>query len=281
MTLRPENVGQTRGPLSLTMDGATLTDRLTAVHLAAEPLPRGAEVRFPSGSEDPTPYLEDDRGRRYELEEDVGWEPEEEAIERSGIPHTLTFEPLQPLARRVTLRVPQAELILPDEASFGVTVPAGIELEPRFEVTREPTFADSPRPMVWSSSESWDVDVTLEAAGYRVEVTQARLERFSRTTQLALTSEPFRPRPGDYWLTGLWLASGTGPAEEDTRLEGGFDLRRFFEDRFPAETRHRAVLTFRDLENKPVPPGRYHVEIDGFRVLVHGPWELSWDLLGP
>ncbi|MGD2103679.1 MAG: hypothetical protein PVJ55_01005, partial [Anaerolineae bacterium] len=74
LTLRPEDVGQTRGPLSLTMDRATLTDRLTAVRLAAGPLPGDAEVRFPSGSEDPAPYLEDDRGRRYELEEDVGWE---------------------------------------------------------------------------------------------------------------------------------------------------------------------------------------------------------------
>jgi hypothetical protein len=62
------------------------------------------------------------------------------------------------------------------------------------------------------------------------------------------------------------------------RLAWGFDIKEFFEERFPPETRHRAVLTFRDLENEPVPPGRYHVEIDGFRVLVHGPWELSWDV---
>lgn len=281
LTLRPEDVGQTRGPLSLTMDRATLTDRLTAVHLAAGPLPRGAEVRFPSGSEDPAPYLEDDRGRRYELEEDVGWEPEEESVERSGIPHTLTFEPLQPLARRVTLRVPQAELVLPDQASFDVTVPAGIKLEPRFEVTREPTFADSPRPMVWSASEPWDVDVTLEAAGYRIHLSQACLERFGRTTQLALTSEALRPRPGDYRLTGLWSASGTGPHGEAARLGGGFDMRVFFEDHFPAETQHRTVLTFQDLESEPVPPGPYHVEIDGFRVVVQGPWKLSRDVPSP
>jgi hypothetical protein len=126
MTLRPEDVGQTRGPLSLTMDRATLTDRLTAVHVAAGPLPGDAEVRFPSGSEDSAPYLQDDRGRRYELEEDVSWEPEDETAERSVISHTLAFEPLQPLARRVTLRVPEAELTLPDEASFGVTVPGGL-----------------------------------------------------------------------------------------------------------------------------------------------------------
>jgi hypothetical protein len=281
MTLRPEDVGQTRGPLSLTMDAATLTDRLTAVHLAAGPLPGDAEVRFPSGSEDAVPYLEDDRGRRYELEEDVGWEPEDETVERSGIPHTLTFEPLQPLARRVTLRVPQVELVLPDQASFDVTVPAGIELEPRFEVTREPTFADSPRPMVWSASEPWDVDVTLEAAGYRIHLSQACLERFGRTTQLALTSEALRPRPGDYRLTGLWSASGTGPHGEAARLGGGFDMRVFFEDHFPAETQHRTVLTFQDLESEPVPPGPYHVEIDGFRVVVQGPWKLSWDVPSP
>ncbi|MFW6136102.1 MAG: hypothetical protein ACOC7N_04700 [Chloroflexota bacterium] len=281
LTLRPEDVGQTRGPLSLTIDGATLTDRLTAVHLAAGPLPGDAELRFPSGCEDPAPYLQDDRGRRYELEEDVGWEPEEEAVERSGIPYTLTFEPLQPLARSVTLRVPQAELILPDEASFGVTVPAGIELEPRFGVTREPTFADSPRPMVWSLSESRDVDVTLEAAGYRVQLTQARLEQFGSTTQLALASEGLRLRPGGYRLTDLGIASAMGPSGEDAPLAGGFDVRGFFEERFSEETRHRAVLTFRDLGTEPVPPGRYHVEVDRLWMLVEGPWELSWDLPGP
>jgi hypothetical protein len=281
LTLRPEDVGQARGPLSLTIDGATLTDRLTAVHLAAGPLPPGAEVRFPSGSGETAPYLEDDRGRRYELEEDVGWEPEEETVERSGIPHTLAFEPLQPLARRVTLRVPEAELILPDEASFDVTVPAGIELEPRFEVTMEPVFPDSPRSKVWSSSDPWDVDVTLEAAGYRVQLTQARLEQFGGTTQLALTSEGLRPRPGGYRLTDLGIASATGPSGEDLRLAGGLDLRGFFEERFPPETRHRAVLTFGDLENEPVPPGRYHVEVDEFWVLVEGPWGLSWELPGP
>jgi hypothetical protein len=65
------------------------------------------------------------------------------------------------------------------------------------------------------------------------------------------------------------------------RLKGGFDLRVFFEDHFPAETQHRTVLTFGDLENEPVPPGSYHVEIDGFRVMVQGPWELSWDVPSP
>ena len=65
------------------------------------------------------------------------------------------------------------------------------------------------------------------------------------------------------------------------QLAWGFDLRGFFEERFPPETRHRAALTFRDLGNEAVPPGRYHVEVDEFWVLVEGPWELSWDLLGP
>jgi hypothetical protein len=115
------------------------------------------------------------------------------------------------------------------------------------------------------------VDVTLQAAGYRVDLTQARLERFGRTTQLALISEPLRLRAGDYRLAGLLLASGTGPEGEAARLGGGFDLREFFEDHFPAETQHRAVLTFRDLESGPVPPGRYRVEIERFRVLVQGP----------
>jgi hypothetical protein len=55
----------------------------------------------------------------------------------------------------------------------------------------------------------------------------------------------------------------------------------FFEDHFPAETQHRTVLTFQDVESEPVPPGPYHVEIEGLRVLVQGPWELSWDLPGP
>jgi hypothetical protein len=294
LTLRPDAVGQTRGPLSLTIDGVTLTDRLTAVHLAAGSLPPGAELHFPSGSDDGAPYLEDDRGRRYELEEDVGWQPECVAFATSPVSQTLTFQPLQPLARRVTLRVPQAELHLPDQASFDVTVPRGIELEPRFEVTEELDLTGPPFSTIsWRSSDPWEVDVTLEAAGYRIELTQARLEaashqlthgdveRSRRATQLALTSEPLRLRPGGYRLTYVPVASATGPSGEDVRLAGGLDMRGLFEERFPPETRHRAVLTFGDLENEPVPPGRYHIEVDEFWVLVEGPWELSWDLPAP
>ncbi|MFW6136398.1 MAG: hypothetical protein ACOC7N_06215, partial [Chloroflexota bacterium] len=266
LTLRPEGVRQTQGDLTLGVDETTLTDRLTVVRLAADDLPPGAELRVPSGSEDAAPYLEDDRGRRYELEENVDWQPERETFATSPVSQTLTFQPLQPLARRVTLRVPQAELVLPEEAAFDVTVPPGVELEPRFEVTVEPAFVEPPRSRLpWQSSDLWPVDITLDAADYQIHLTQAHLERFSRTTQLALTSEPFQAGSGDYRLTELRLASATGPDGEDAQLASWFDMRAFFRDEhFAPERGHRAALTFRDLGTEPVPAGRYHVEINGF-----------------
>lgn len=113
------------------------------------------------------------------------------------------------------------------------------------------------------------------------QLTHGDVERSRRATQLALISEPLRLRPGGYRLTYVPVASATGPNGEDVRLAGGLDMRGLFEERFPPETRHRAVLTFGDLENEPVPPGPYRVEIEGLRVLVQGLWELSWDVPSP
>lgn len=284
VTLRPEGVQQTRGPVTLAIDHVTLTDRLTAVRLMADQGPAGGDIRVRRGWNEPLPYLKDDRGIRYELAEGMGWETERTPSETGDRSATLIFEPLQPLARRVTLHVDQAELVIPYRSGFEVTVPRGIDLEPRFEVDAQPTCSEGrDDTLTWHASDPWEVDIRFEAAGCSIHLTEARLEGFSLATQrLALSSEPVQPRPGDCRLQSISTTWATGAAGNETPVATVLDVTRFFADKQPeVEMQHRAVVVFPDLMDGPLPAGRYQVGIDSFRVSVQGPWELTWDLQIP
>ncbi len=284
VTLRPAGVHQTRGPVTLAIDHVTLTDRLTAVRWMADQEPAGGDVRVQRGWNEPLPYLQDDRGIQYQLAEGMGWQTESDSSETGARSTTLIFQPLQPLARRVTLHVDQAELLLPYRSAFEVTVPPGIDLEPRFEVDAQPTRSEGrDDTLTWHASEPWGVDIRFEAAGCSIHLTEARLEGFSLATQrLALSSEPDQPRPGDCRLQSISTTWATGAAGEETPVAQVLDVTRFFADEYPElKMQHRAVVVFPDLMDGPLPAGRYQVGIDSFRVSVQGPWELTWDLPAP
>ena len=261
VTLHPTNASQTRDGLTLRVDEVTLTDRLTAITVGLDNPPPGvAFSRIPSwnpATQRRELYLEDDRGRRYELSRDVGWRP-------SGSPEsdakTLTFQPVQPLARRMTLHAPTVEVTLPGAAAFDVTVPTGLTVEAH--------------PGEVSASAPWGVDIPVEISGYQLRFTQARLEELNGTTLLVLTSTPFEGRQGDRWLTGLRLASVTAPNGQSVNLRSAFGH---------AGPEYGARLAFDvvDPGTGTVRPGCYHVELDGVTVAVQGPWTLAWNLRAP
>jgi len=259
VTLHPANASQAREGLTLRVDEVTLTDRLTAITVEMDnPPPDVAFSRIPSwnpATQRRELYLEDDRGRGYELSQDVGWRP-------SGSPEsdakTLTFQPVQPLARRMTLHVPMVEIVLHGTAAFDVTVPAGMKMQP--------PLPDRP----WSASAPWDVDILLEVAGYRLRLTQARLEELNDTTLLLLSPSPPEGRRDSPWLTGLLPASVVGPDGRVLDLEHAF---RF--------TRTGLVFDVVEPETGSVQAGRYHVELEGVTVAVQGPWTLAWNLRAP
>ena len=265
VTLHPPNASQTRDGLTLRVNQVTQTDRLTAVTVGLDDPPAGVALSqvlaWSPATDSRDLYLEDDRGRRYETNWGVAWRPRgrqtSEVSKASELSQTLSFQPVQPLARRVTLHVPTVELMLHGPAAFDVIVPRGVKVQPR---------SDPP----WPASEPWDVDISLEVAGYRVHLTQARLEELNGTTLLMLTSDTHKIQPGDYWLTGLRPISLVAPDGQVLDLEHAF---RF--------TRTGLAFDVVDPETGAVQPGRYHVELDGVTVAVQGPWRLAWNLRTP
>ena len=261
VTLRPTNASQTRDDLTLRVNEVTLTDRLTAVTVGLEGPPPGVAfsriLTWNPATRRNELYLEDDRGHRYELSQDVSWRP-------SGSPEsdakTLTFQPVQPLARRMILHAPMVEIVLHGTAAFDVTVPTGLTTEAH--------------PGEVSASAPWGVDIPVEVASYRLRFTQARLEELNGTTVLMLTSGPLEGQQGDRWLTGLCLASVTAPNGQSVDLRSAFSR---------ASPEYGAKLAFDvvDPATGTVRPGCYHVKLDGVTVAVQGPWTLAWNLRAP
>ncbi len=262
--LHPADASQTQDGLTVRVDEVVLTDRLTAVSVDLDDPPPGVTFsRILSWNPATSRHelaLEDDRGRRYELTRDVYWQPPGETGHDA---ETLTFQPVQPLARRLTLRAPAVEATLPGTAAFDVTVPSGL--------TMTLGGPDSP----WLASAPWNVDVPLEIAGYRLHFTEARLEDLNGTTLLTLISDPYESQQGARRLSGLRLASVTAPDGRNVDLETAHNSAGPEEEGGAA---YRAMLAFDvgDPETCTVQPGRYHVELDGIVVAVQGPWTLTW-----
>jgi hypothetical protein len=290
VTLHPAKASQIRAGLTLYVDKVTLTDRLVAVTVKGKSLSPDVTVGWNSpslegpfnwilewhpatwGSEGQPPekdlYLEDDWGRRYAHTRRIGWRPRgeqtSEALETPEVSATLVFEPVQPLARRLTLHVPAVRVTLPGAAAFDVTVPDGVEMQP-----------SSDRP--WSASAPWNVGIPVEIAGYPLRFTQARQEELHGTTLLVLTSAPFEGQQGNHWLAALRLASVTAPDGRAVDLRSSFSHAGLGDDTGGLQ---QATLAFDviDPETRTVQPGRHHVELDGAIVAVEGPWQLTWDL---
>lgn len=259
-------MGRRVGDLTLRLDEAILSDRLTTVRLALAEAPAGVTL---SGMDSFAAYapgqgatLRDDRGNDYGLPNSLGvrWHP------AAGVGpelDTLTFAPLKPLARRL----PGLRVVWPGAAAFDVEVPAEVRLAP----------AGEGRP--WLASAPWAVDIPLEVAGYRLRFAEAWLEETNGTTMLRLTSAPYAPPSGDRQLCGLRLAAVTGPGGRVVDVASALSAAGPLG---PGQREHTAMLRFdvADPRTGTVQPGRYHVELSGATVAVRGPWELSWEVVG-
>ncbi|MBN1814930.1 MAG: hypothetical protein JXA14_24030 [Anaerolineae bacterium] len=262
---RHDVASSTHSGLTLEVSEAVQTDRLLAATVRLVDPPAGVALNRVLQSRPPatTPalYVEDNRGRRSDLNGDVSWGIEPLLIQLGAdappLSDTLNFEPLHPTARRATLHVPAIELFLSGAMSFDVTIPEGIEMssQDRFGIP---------------ASEPWPVDITLEAAGYEVHVSSVYLQAQGITSLLVLIGDdPPDPDTGA-WLTAVRPTSITGP------------------DRQPLDLAHAApygrtnyVFDLSDPQTGAVLPGRYHFALDGMTVAVPGPWELNWNLGAP
>ncbi len=265
---------QTRHGVTLQTGPVTLTDRLTQLTIQAGDLPAGAAFAGapyrPPGPGFQGWSLLDDRGRRYEWTNFVRWQPpgreREDMTNSPRYPGTLrqfTFEPVDSLARRLTLEVPAVVLLLPaDDAAFEITVPEGVSLNPSLALPRR--------------SEAWPVDIPVEAGTYHLRFTQAQLQELNGTILLTLTSAPFEGQQGVRRLVGLALASVADPAGRNVNLKTAHSDAGSRQN----EAEYRAHLSFAvaDPATHRIQSGRYRVELDGLLILVEGPWTLSWDL---
>ncbi|MFW6136075.1 MAG: hypothetical protein ACOC7N_04555 [Chloroflexota bacterium] len=268
LRLHPEEAEQTRNGLTLGVQEVVLTDRLTGVQVDLEDPPPSFTLAGGLRWGGPGVHvrglrLEDERGHRYQLPRGVYWAPYNEPEPDLT---AFAFEAVQPLAGRLTLYVPAVAVTQPASAAFDIAVPKGLEMEAG-------TY-DTP----WLASASWEVDIPLEVAGYRLRFAEARLEDLNGTTLVTLLSEPYSPGRSEQ-LYGLVVLSVTGP-------DGQVDSETAYGTAGPEEEGsdlHRARLSFDVLDRKTmtVEAGRYHVEIDGMTVLRHGPWKLTWELPAP
>jgi hypothetical protein len=257
----PENAVQTRRNLTLRVSQAVQTDRLTAVTVELDDPQPGVTLNrvmpWTPATDARSVYLADDGGRRYGLSVDVFWQADRQVPAPSLGPagsRTLSFEPVQLLARRVILHVPRVELFVQGSLRFEVVVPEGVELSPR---------SDRPGPV----SEPWEIDVPLEVGGYRLRLPQAQLEAINDTMMLRLNPAAEKDESLAPQLTGLRPISIVAPDGHP------FDVQRVL--RFDAAGMWWDVA---DPETGAVQPGRYQVELEGVTIAVAGPWKLTWNV---
>ena len=268
--LRLDGARDTHAGLTLQANQVVRTDRVTAVTVELGGAPPGVTLnrvlsRNPTQEENGL-YLEDNQSRRYERSDGITWRPDPEeasallalsARPPFDVSPTLSFQSLDPLARRATLHVPALELFVAGHIAFNVTVPEGVEMQAR----EEPP---------WSASEPWTLEIPVEMGGYHLQLSQACLEGINDSTSLVLIPEGPEDRPGGPWLTGVRPTAIVVP--------DGQSLDVAYASRFGQAG---TIFDLADPDTGVVLPGRYRFELDGITVAVPGPWKLSWDLVEP
>lgn len=261
---RPEGAAKTRKGLMLEIEEMVVSDRLTWMNVELTEAPEGMSLltdyslrgpgAFPRGMR-----LTDDRGYTYERPEGVSWRSNDTPEPRQD---GFAFQPVQPLARRLTLEIPMVAVVKAASAAFDVTVPEGVRV----------TLDASDAP--WGASLPWAVDIPLEVAGYRVHFTEAQLGELNGTTLLMLSSAPYRAQDDKRTLFGLEMGTVYAPDDREVDLETAHSSAGTQKEE---GTLHQVGLAFDVVDPKTgdVQAGRYHVEIDGAWVGVEGPWNLT------
>lgn len=254
LSLRPEGARQEHDGLRLRLEQVTLTDRLTAVTVAMDEGPAGETLLRPlgslPGSREYVPYyLSDERGNRYEPGVHLGWNPPGSP---DFDPRRLLFQPLRPLAGRVTLHAAAVLVLRPAPAAFAVTVPPGAE-----------------------NGDDWAVDLAVSAGGYGLRFTEAQLRE---QLVILIADLPAGDGNGERLPAGLALAAVTGPDGSRRPLALEAPLVEQFSQVVAADGRRQLHVGFMAGTPGAVAPGDYRVEVAGVTEAVPGPWQLSWEV---
>ena len=257
--LSPQNVSDTHSGLTLQLDQAVLTDRLTTLRLKIAD-PAGTEIqRLPGSLPDMgwlETYIADEQGRRFGTQGHVGWSPSGGLIHD---PAALYLEPVSAGAGTVSLYLPSVEILVPGRTSFDVVVPPGLRVDPEAR-DQYGRLAATPFP----------VDIPLETAGYRWRINYAEVTTNGSEGRLILGPTSVDLKAGRK-LAGYCMASVTSPS--------GHQLPHGDQSRSTADPcDFQLAFAVGDRATGAVEPGTYHVELNGIVVAVPGPWRLSWDV---
>jgi hypothetical protein len=161
-----------------------------------------------------------------------------------------TFEAVPPATEALTLAIDGIDFEIPLEGAFTM------------DLGENPEIGDS-----------WDLDVTLDVAGFPVQITGAEFVE----EEMDLRDGTFREvvlrfdlapvaEEANRSLLGLHLDARDAGFRGST---GGYDV---------ANKTFRTGLTLD--EGAPLPAGEIEVKLSRATVLIKGPWELSWQLPG-
>ncbi len=272
VVIYPTEAAQTRHGLTLQVEKVVLTDRLTHVQVGLVDPPAGttlsAALRWNWPNVRPEGLsLTDDRVHTYAPARAVGWVPAVGTApgQPMGVDLTaIAFEPLDPLARQLTLHVPAVEIVTSATAGFDVPVPDGLT----------PDHGDD---APWAVSSTWEVDIPVTLGEVQLHFTQAHLAELNGTTMLMLRSEPITPVARLRRLSGVSLAAVTGPDRRRVDLSSSVGGAGPVAEGDP---RYEVWLGFDvvDPASGSVQPGLYRVMVGGARLVVEGDWTLRWEL---
>lgn len=299
LRLKPEEVEETHNGVTLQAKEAFFSDQVSVISLGMPNLPAGSRLLNvltfdPSTAsifEENQLYLEELQGKRIELAKNVSWQPEGEVKDDSL---RLVFDPLPPLAERVTLHVPAIELFLPGQADFEFEVPEGLNFHS--EEFKVPDIGQNngqqKTTQIRWMSEPWEVDISVEITGYELHFIRAQIERDLNTEppyRLILTSEPISREIDGKFLSAVNLSAIIRPDGQLRTSEGINEMMRWYgllydrmltENYDPSSWNAKIFLDVTTENRLNLLPGTYQVEIDGMAAWVSGPWELSWSLSG-
>jgi hypothetical protein len=282
----PHEASQEQNGLRLVMEAVQASDVASRVQVAAPGLPGGERLLYVLGWNpltQPEParadlYLQDERGRRYELNGGIQQPFEAERYDPTG----LQFASLPADASRLTLHVPAVEIEISSQASFMVEVPPGLS----YHEETDPVMGKR------TVSDAWQVDYYLDAAGYSIHfnhayVQQSDLLNPAGAYQFVLTGTPLIENQAGRWLRELRAGSIRRPDGSAWPLEG-LPKSPYFENNpvieiapeNPGSSVLSASLRLDATAGNGVDilPGAYEIALDGATVIIPGPWDLNFNL---
>jgi len=273
-----------------------LSDRLSAVKLNGTGLPAGATFVQAYGYDpatfDPSRtaaglYLEDQWGRRYDAGRNEVFIRPDKNLPGFSTDWTF-FPPLAPLAQTVHLHVPGIEVYLPGSASFEIEVPQGVN----FKAEEYPVVgysnggATQQTTMTRWVTDPWTVDIAFEIAGFRLQFTEAQIERNEQSDPvytLALNGDPMIQDPAKQDLVRLRFSETVRPDGETVPIDPESEKSGLLNFPYgavgpeqPGSTQVRAgiLMDVTAANQVDLLSGWYQVTLNGVTIWVPGPWDI-------